>query len=113
MKIKKTFTIETSEEVMDTFERFLALLHHNSNHGHSGVFAMTLDCDGNDKVSISPTPRFKREVDLCAGVGGSVEIAQWNCYVVKNIADMASSYVIESVAGLFINGDLHSTRPRR
>lgn len=79
--ITKTFTITTSPSCMKVFERFLALLHWNSRHGHSGIFAMPLD--GWDKVTIDPAPEHSIEVDLTAGIGFDVEIARENSYTGK------------------------------
>ena len=95
-RITKTFAITTSPDVMERFERFLALLHYNSCFGHSGLFAMPLDGDGSDKVEVSPRLRFQHEVDLCAGIGGDVEIAYDDCYTVKRVSDMGSNWVVKT-----------------
>lgn len=110
-RIKKTFEIETSPEVMERIERFFALLHHNSNFGHSGLFAVFLDGDGADKVTVSPKPRFAHEVDLCGSIGGDVEIAQNGCYTVKKTAELGSLWLVKPAAALYKNGDLHKTIP--
>lgn len=112
-RVKKTFEIETSPAVMERIERFLALLHHSSNFGHSGLFAMPLDGDGADKVTVTPKPGFAHEVDLCGGIGGDVEIAQNGCYTVKKTANMGSYWVVKPAAALYKNGDLHKTVPSR
>jgi len=112
-KISRTFTIETSPAVMERIERFLALLHHNSNFGHSGLFAMPLDGDGDDKVSVFPKPGFAHEVDACAGIGGDVEIAGNGCYTVKRTSDMASNWLVKPAAALYKNDELHKTVPSK
>jgi|SRR6185312_2948635 len=72
----KTFTITTSPELMQRIERFFALLHFNSNFGHSGTFGIPLDCDGNEKVKIEPINKeLGLQVGLVSGVGYDVEIA--------------------------------------
>ena len=84
--MKKTFEVKTNSEfLMERFERFLALLHHNSNFGHSGLFAMPLDSDGDEKINILPEPKFQNEVDLCGGIIGEIEIARENGFTVKKI----------------------------
>ena len=112
-RVKKTFEIETSPSVMERIERFLALLHHNSNFGHSGLFAMHLDGDGQDKVVVTPKPKFELEVDLCGGIGGSVEIAQNGGYTVRQISEMGSSWLVKPAAALYKNDDLYKTIPSK
>lgn len=75
----KTFTIVTSPEVMERIERLFALLHFNSNYGHSGIFAIPLDCDGTDKIVIEEMKDKKHlayEVDAISSVGYDVEVAR-------------------------------------
>jgi hypothetical protein len=110
-RIKKIFEIETSPEVMERLERFLALLHYNSGFGHSGLFAMPLDGDGIDKVVVSPRPPYQHEVDLCGGIGGDVEIAQNGCYTVKKTVNFDTSWVVKPAAALYKNDGLHKTIP--
>ena len=111
-RIKRTFEIETSPEVMERLERFFALLHHNSNFGHSGTFAMPLDGDGDDKVTIDPAPRFKCDVDLTGGIGGDVEIAYNNCFSVKDFKEVKSDYIVKSSATLYVDGEPKKTYPK-
>lgn len=110
-RVKKTFEIETSPEVMERIGRFLALLHHNSNFGHSGLFAMPLDGDGDDKVVVTPTPVYAHEVELCGGIGGDVEIAMNGCYTVKGIKNMGSYWLVKPSASLFKDDKFHSAIP--
>lgn len=108
-KITRTFEIETSEEVMRRIERFLALLHHNSNWGHSGIFAMNLDGDGDDHVKITPTPLHKEEVQAIAYIGHDVEIAGSNGYTCKKTTNTDIIYHVEPSskgAGIFRNNEL-------
>ena len=108
-KIKRTFEIETSPEIMIRIERFFALLHHNSNFGHSGLFAMPLDGDGNEKVSIKPKPKFAGEVNMVANIGGDVEIVCDNGYYTKRISSLTNSYLATSVPALIKNGEVIKT----
>lgn len=103
-RIRKEFAIVASPHVLERFERFLALLHHNSNFGHSGLFAMPLDGDGSEKISIEPIPKFANEVELISGVGGGVEIAHNDCYIVQDTNTCSNSYIIKPVAALFKDG---------
>lgn len=112
-RVKKSFEIETSPDVMKRIERFLALLHHNSSFGHSGLFAMPLDGDGCDKVTVSPKPRFANEVDAIGGVGGGVEIAYDNSYACKNLKEMGSYWHTKPIAGLFKGDELHTSIPSK
>lgn len=109
--MKKTFEIETSAEVMIRIERFLALLHHNSNYGHSGLFAMALDGDGAEKVRVSPAPGFAHEVDLCGGIGGDVEIALNDGYTVKKVGSMGSCWLVKPAGALYKNDELYKAVP--
>lgn len=92
--MKKTFTIEASEEVMERIERFFALLHYNSGFGHSGLFAMPLDGDGNEKVKISPVLDVAHEVDACGSIGGGVEIAINGGYTARKTTTMGSNWFV-------------------
>jgi hypothetical protein len=109
--IEKTFTIKTTPDVMRRIERFFALLHWNSRHGHSGLFAMPLDGDGADKVTVEPTPGHAPEVGLCGGIGGGVEIAGNDSYWVMSTKHLTSDYVVRPAAGLYKNGELLSASP--
>ena len=110
-RVKKTFEIETSPSVMERIERFFALLHHNSNFGHSGLFAMPLDGDGADKVVVSPKPGSAHEVDLCGSIGGDVEIANNGGYMAKNTTSLPSFWIVKTSATLYKNGEVHKTLP--
>lgn len=103
-KITQTFEITAAPHVMERFERFLALLHHNSRFGHSGLFAMPLDGDGADTVEVSPKPRYGHEVDLCGSIGGGVEIAHDNCYSALNTRPLTHSYVVKTGGVLYKDG---------
>lgn len=50
----KTYTITASPDVHRRLERFLALLHYNA--GHSAIFGMQFDGDGQDRVNVDPAP---------------------------------------------------------
>jgi len=50
----KTFTITASPSVHRRLERFLAFLHYNA--GHSTIFGMQFDGDGQDRVVMDPPP---------------------------------------------------------
>ncbi len=95
-QITKTFTITTSPSVMKCFERFLALLHWNSRFGHSSIFAMPLDGDGSDKVTVNPEPEHSTEVDLLAGVGLDIEIARENSYSGKFVGNNGTRYFVKN-----------------
>lgn len=78
-EVTKTFTVTTSPELMARLERFLALLHFNSNFGHSGMFAMPLDGDGSEKIRVAElvgNAKLARQVDLIGGVGYDIEVAR-------------------------------------
>lgn len=109
--IKRTFTIETTPLLMRRFERFLAMLHHNSAWGHSGLFAMPLDGDGVEKIKVSPKPGFQDEVCLVGGIGGAVEIARTDTYVAMNLAPLRSRWTVAPSASLYRDGELHRTYP--
>ena len=105
-KITKEFTITTTKNVMKRFERFLAMIHHNSKFGHSGLFAMPVDGDGSDDITIVPKPEFAKEVNITGGIGGNVEIAQDDCYTVTDVKPLKSSWVVKNDC-LFKNGETY------
>jgi len=75
-KITKTFEIEASKEVMERFEKLLAMLHYNSRFGHSSLFGMFLDGDGDDKFTVENIDENRRfGVNAIGAVGYDVEIA--------------------------------------
>jgi len=95
---------------MKRIERFLALLHYNSAFGHSNLFAMHLDGDGSEKVTVTPiTKEFKGEVNLVGGIGGGVEIAGDGCYYAKKVIDLKRHYLVKRSASLYINDDVAKT----
>jgi len=104
-KEKKVFEITANSAVMRRFERFLSMLHYNSGWGHSALFAMPLDGDGNERFTVSPKPDYSEDVELTAGIGGDVEIAYDNSYTVKRLSSMKSSWVVK-YGGLHRNGVL-------
>ena len=54
------------------------MLHWNTRHGHSGVFGMPLDGDGEDGVTVSPEPGHKTAVGVISNYGYDVELAYDN-----------------------------------
>ena len=106
-KIEKTFKITTSPEIMKRIERFFALLHWNSRFGHSGIFAMSLDGDGSEGVTVNPKPEHKYEVDKIGSVGYDVEIVCDNGYhgLFKD-KNRKTSWMVQQVAALYKNGDI-------
>lgn len=80
-KIKKTFEIEATEEVMERFEKLLAMFHFNSRWGHSALFGMYLDGDGDDMFTVKDIDEDRRYgVNAIGGVGYGVEVATSNGY---------------------------------
>ena len=94
-RITKTFTITTSADVMKRLERFFAMLHFNSNWGHSSFFGLFVDGDGADKITVDPKPTNHEEVDLLGGVGFDVEIAQDNSYTGRFFAKERTAYWVK------------------
>lgn len=109
----KTFTITTSPTVMRRIERFFALLHFNSNFGHSGIFGMPLDGDGSDKVKITPINKeLGQQVGLIGGVGYDVEIANDGGYAGIFKDKNKHSYWYTRPGGtLYKDGFLHKNSP--
>jgi len=114
--VTKTFEITTSPSIMRTVERFFALLHYNSRFGHSAMFGMWLDGDGDDKVTISPEPEYRDEVGLIGGVGGAVEIAQSDSFSCCDYKPLGSEWEVkqlppqQKVATLLKNGRIVKQR---
>ena len=96
---------------MDRIERFFAFLHFNSRFGHSGLFAMPLDGDGDGEVTIDGLNKnLSYEVDLIAGVGYDVEIAFNNCYSGEDIdRNKKSEWETGLPANLYKNNEIIKT----
>lgn len=112
-KVTKTFEITTTLNIMKRLERFFALLHFNSGFGHSGLFAMSLDGDGNEKVNVaSLDKRLGYEVDAIGGVGYGVEIARDNSYGGAFLDNARQSkWYTGPAANLYKDGDVSRTIP--
>ena len=110
-KVTKKFEITTSKEVMDRIERFFALLHFNSRFGHSGLFAMPLDGDGDDEVTVNGlNENLSYEVGLIGGVGYGVEIAFNNSYGGKYLdRNKESKWETGPPANLYKNNEIIKT----
>lgn len=79
--ITKVFTITATPNVMKTFERFLAFMHHNG--GHSATFGMTFDGDGWDFLEVSPSDeveKYVRDAHRIGSCGPEFEIAYEDSY---------------------------------
>jgi hypothetical protein len=93
-EVTKTFKITASSDmIMKRFENFLGFLHFNG--GHSGLFAMSFDGDGSDRLTCDPEPQItigegKKEADSVAG--SDVEIANEDGYQGMTVKDKAESY---------------------
>jgi len=111
--VTKTFEITTSSEVMQRIERFLALLHHNSVFGHSGIFGMSLDGDGADKVSVSPKPKHSGAVDAIGNVGYDIELANNRGFHGKKIDKKANNkWRVETRAVLLCDDEVKKVMTR-
>lgn len=112
-KVTRTFEVTTSPDVMKRLERFLALLHFNSGFGHSGLFAMSLDGDGPEKVEVKDLDkRLGYEVDAIGGVGYGVEIARDESYGGAFLdRNRESKWYTGPAANLYKEGDVDKTVP--
>jgi len=106
--MKRIFEIEASEEVMETFERFLALLHYNSRFGHSALFGMFLDGDGNGRFTVkNDLFKYRHGVSAVGNIGYTAEIANSEGYGVSNLAPMGENHWYVKGDILYKNGKLH------
>lgn len=114
-KTTKTFTITTDEGTMRSIERFFALLHFNSRFGHSGIFGMSLDGDGDQSVTISPIDRtLAPAVGLIGGVGYDLEMICDHGYSGRFFdRERESRWVVQRSASLYRDGDLVKTYPQK
>ena len=73
----RTYTITSrSTELLDRIEALLCMIDHNSRTGHSGIFGMSLDGDGEDKVAVSGgrnLDRYRKMAGKIGDVGYDVE----------------------------------------
>lgn len=103
--IEKTITIRCNEVVWAKLMYFFALLHHNG--GHSGVFGLAFDGDGNDRLTIDPEPAMalrnefnsttttddlRHMVGLSGDVGHELEYASESGYTIAAINRERSIY---------------------
>lgn len=111
--ITKTFEITAAPELMERFERFLALLHFNSGFGHSGMFGMPLDGDGNEKLSVNPRPSraLAKEVECISHVGSGLEYALDGKYGFKKLDSSGACYYTLPAAHLCRDGKIIKTVP--
>ena len=110
--MKKTYEIEAPEYIHIRFERLLAMLHWNGRFGHSGLFAMPLDGDGADKITVDPEPSYRLEAELIGGVGYGVEIAYDHCFGGMFIdRGRDNKWYTGPAANLYKNGSRHNTIP--
>lgn len=111
----RTFTITASAVLLRRIERFLALLHYNSGFGHSGLFAMPLDGDGNEKVKVDGLDRrLAFEVDALGGVGYDVEIARDDSYSGRFLdRKRPARWYTGPAANLYKDGEIAKTIPSR
>lgn len=73
--VTKSFKITTATpDTMKKFERFLSLLHYNG--GHSGVFAMSFDGDGHEKMEVDPPPDKELAKGKDGVAGADVELVR-------------------------------------
>ncbi len=112
-KETRIFEITASPKLMKRIERFLAFLHFNSQFGHSGLFAMSLDGDGPENVVIKGLEKnLGYEVDAIGGVGYDIEIARDTKYSGAFIdSSRKSIWYTGQSASLYKDGDLVKTIP--
>lgn len=93
------YTIEMSPEVKKIFDHFLALLHYNSNWGHSAIFGMFLDGDGSAvfevKKGLNEDPSIRKGVNEIGGSGAHMEIAQSDGFMGEFFDRSHSTYSIK------------------
>lgn len=118
--VTKTFTVTASDFiVMHRFERLLAMLHFNSNFGHSSIFGIPLDADGSDKIRVAEIDKnLGRQVGLLAGIGYDVELAGDGNYSGKFIDRqrpggrwLVKPSPVEGAAELYKDGQFVKTSP--
>ena len=73
----QTYTITASPEVIERFERFLAMLTVSSSSGHSGTFGMSFDGDGAEEFLVPRTnlTKYSEGAKRLMSVGYHIEIA--------------------------------------
>lgn len=73
----RSYNITSSPGILNRFERLLAMLHWNGRWGHSGIFGMSLDGDGDDGMTVYPEPESEG-VSGVARAGEGIEMANDN-----------------------------------
>lgn len=75
-----TFTATGSRSGLARFRGLLALLHWAGRFGHTGIFAMPLDGDGPDVLTIDPEPGNRDAAQKIFGIGYDVEVSYDNVF---------------------------------
>jgi hypothetical protein len=106
--MEKVFTISFSDKsLMERFERFLALLHFNSNFGHSSIFGMEMDGDGSEKIQVKDVNRdYKNGVDLIGGVGYQIELADDHGYKGKFVDGKSHAFYYTKDSSLYKDNEI-------
>ena len=73
--VSENITLSGSAEAVDRVKALLAMVSLNGNWGHSGVFAISWDGDGQDKIDVSfDTAPYADLVQELGAYGGPVEM---------------------------------------
>lgn len=113
-QITKKYEITFSDPyIMERFERLLALFHFNSSFGHSGMFGMSLDGDGPEKIKINSfSPKYCHEVDAIGDANYDIDIAIDNGYSGRYInKEKEPKYKVGPAAFLSKDGDIVKVIP--
>ena len=106
-RIAKTFTIETNPEMMTKIERFMAMIHYNSNWGHTSTFGLPVDGDGGDHINVQEVDdKYRAGVNAIGNVGYPLELALSDGFGAYSI-DMDKSFWKARNGKLFRDGKLH------
>jgi hypothetical protein len=95
--VELRLTIKGSREAVNRVAALLSCIEYNGNVGHSGMFGISWDGDGADRIEISgikPSKELKHGYEAMSGYGGLVEFIGegGRCYVMR--ADNASSKLV-------------------
>ena len=75
--VKETFEIEATPDTMGKFKAFLGFFHYNG--GHSGLFGMSFDGDGHERLTVKPEPlpdkKLRKGIHAIGGAGPELELA--------------------------------------
>jgi hypothetical protein len=95
---EKTFTVKVQgSDAIAAMDNFFALIHHATHVGHSGVFAVPLDGDGDARVTVDPAPdpETRKRAERVSAAAVDIEQAGMRSFRGKRLKKDAKVWVVD------------------